>query len=96
MYTHGEMLPAHAYPELRKYDHLVGHYGGAWNRQHAEFKRFPGPIVMTSNCIIEPLPRYKGRVFTFGPVGWPGCEHLGDDLSDGGNDSSMWNKVILF
>lgn len=76
VYTHGELLPAHGYPQLRAYQHLVGNYGGAWQDQQAEFDAFPGPIVMTSNCLIEPRPSYRARVFTMGPVGWPGVRHL--------------------
>ena len=76
VYTHGEMLPAHGYPELRRHAHLVGHQGGAWQGQHADFAAFPGAIVMTSNCLIEPQPAYKQRVFTTGPAGWPGVRHL--------------------
>ncbi|MCT8467827.1 hydroxylamine reductase [Chromohalobacter japonicus] len=76
VYTHGEMLPAHAYPGLKKYPHLVGNYGGAWQDQQREFAEFPGPIVMTSNCIIEPDKRYRQRIFTTGPVGWPGVRHI--------------------
>jgi hydroxylamine reductase len=76
VYTHGELLPAHGYPELRRHAHLVGHQGGAWQGQHADFTAFPGPIVMTSNCLIEPQPAYKQRVFTTGPAGWPGVRHL--------------------
>lgn len=78
IYTHGEMLPAHSYPELKKYPHLVGNYGGAWQDQQKEFAEFPGAILMTSNCIIEPGPRYRQRIFTTGPVGWPGLRHLDD------------------
>jgi len=76
IYTHGEMLPAHAYPKLRAYSHLAGNYGTAWQNQHAEFAAFPGPILMTSNCLIEPMPAYRGRIFTAGPVGWPGVRHI--------------------
>lgn len=76
VYTHGEMLPAHGYPALHKYPHLAGQYGGAWQDQQTEFTTFPGPIVMTSNCIIEPAASYKQRIFTTGPVGWPGVRHL--------------------
>lgn len=76
IYTHGEMLPAHAYPKLKAYPHLVGNYGGAWQDQQSEFAQFPGPILMTSNCIIEPQPQYRQRIFTTGPVGWPGVRHL--------------------
>lgn len=78
VYTHGEMLPAHAYPGLRKYPHLVGNYGSAWQNQQQEFSRFPGAILMTSNCIIEPHGSYRQRIFTTGPVGWPGVRHLAD------------------
>ncbi|MFM0327386.1 hydroxylamine reductase [Caballeronia glebae] len=78
VYTHGEMLPAHGYPTLKAYEHLAGNYGGAWQEQHSDFAKFPGPILMTSNCIIEPLPMYRQRIFTTGPVGWPGVRHLAD------------------
>lgn len=76
VYTHGEMLPAHGYPGLHSYPHLAGNYGGAWQDQHQDFGAFPGPIVMTSNCLIEPQPGYKRRFFTLGPTGWPGVRHL--------------------
>lgn len=76
VYTHGEMLPAHAYPKLKAYPHLVGNYGGAWQDQQQEFANFPGPIVLTSNCIIEPAKSYRQRIFTTGPVGWPGVRHI--------------------
>ncbi|MBN3781062.1 hydroxylamine reductase [Burkholderia sp. Ac-20345] len=76
VYTHGEMLPAHAYPALKAFPHLVGNYGGAWQDQQSDFAHFPGPILMTSNCIIEPMPLYRQRIFTTGPVGWPGVRHL--------------------
>lgn len=81
VYTHGELLPAHGYPQLKKYKHLVGNYGGAWQNQKSEFAEFPGAILMTTNCIIEPRKSYKGRIFTRSAVGWPGVKHLeGDDL----------------
>ena len=76
VYTHGELLPAHGYPELHKYGHLAGNYGGAWQDQQRDFTAFPGPIVMTSNCLIEPQPAYRNRIFTTGPVGWPGVRHV--------------------
>jgi hydroxylamine reductase len=63
VYTHGEMLPAHSYPELKKFKHLVGNYGTAWQNQKFEFAAFPGPIVMTTNCIIEPRRIYKNRIW---------------------------------
>ncbi len=76
VYTHGEMLPAHAYPGLKKYPHLVGNFGGAWQDQQREFAEFPGAVVLTSNCIIEPAKIYRQRIFTTGPVGWPGVRHI--------------------
>lgn len=83
IYTHGEMLPAHGYPELRKYKHLVGNYGSGWQNQQTEFAKFPGPIVMTSNCIIDPnVGNYGDRIWTRSIVGWPGVKHIeGDDFS---------------
>lgn len=78
IYTHGEMLPAHAYPGLKKYRHLAGNYGGAWQRQRKEFDEFPGAILMTTNCIQEPKPEYKIRIFTTGLVQWPGVVHISD------------------
>ncbi len=78
IYTHGEMLPAHGYPELNKYPHLVGNYGGAWQDQRKEFDDFPGAILMTTNCIQNPRETYKARIFTTGLVKWPGVEHITD------------------
>jgi hydroxylamine reductase len=78
VYTHGEMLPAHGYPELKKHPHLAGHFGGAWQVQRREFDAFPGPILMTTNCIQEPAPSYKGRIFTSGLVAWPDVTHIAD------------------
>ncbi len=76
IYTHGEMLPAHGYPELKKYKHLVGHYGSAWHNQRKEFEAFPGAILMTTNCLQEPKETYRERIFTSGPVAWPGVVHI--------------------
>ncbi len=78
VYTHGEMLPCHAYPELKKYKHLVGNYGGAWQDQSKEFDAFPGAILMTTNCIQKPRDSYIGRIFTCGLVHWPGATHISD------------------
>ncbi len=78
IYTHGEMLPAHGYPALKKYPHLVGNYGGAWQDQRAEFEQFPGAILMTTNCIQKPADSYKHRIFTSGLVAWPGVTHISD------------------
>jgi hydroxylamine reductase len=76
VYTHGEMLPCNAYPGLKKYKHLVGNYGGAWQDQRKEFDEFPGAILMTTNCLQKPKDSYKDRVFTAGMVGWPGVVHI--------------------
>lgn len=76
VYTHGEMLPAHGYPGLKKYKHLVGNYGGAWQDQAKEFDAFPGAILMTTNCIQKPRESYKHRIFTSGIVAWPGVTHI--------------------
>jgi hydroxylamine reductase len=76
IYTHSEMLPCHGYPELKKYKHLVGNYGGAWQDQRKEFDEFPGAILMTTNCIQKPKPSYMDRIFTCGLVAWPGVKHV--------------------
>jgi hydroxylamine reductase len=76
IYTHGEMLPAHGYPGLKQYPHLVGNYGGAWQDQKDEFARFPGAILMTTNCIQEPAESYQRQIFTTGLVAWPGVQHV--------------------
>ena len=76
IYTHGEMLPCHGYPGLKKYKHLVGNYGGAWQNQRKEFVDFPGAILMTTNCIQKPQDSYKERIFTSGLVAWPGVRHI--------------------
>ncbi len=82
VYTHGEMLPAHAYPELKKYDNLVGHFGTAWQNQHKEFAEFPGAILLTTNCLMPPKPGYKDRLFTANVVQFPGVPHVHrDDFS---------------
>ncbi len=78
IYTHGEMLPCHGYPGLKKYEHLVGNYGGAWQDQRKEFDSFPGAILMTTNCIQKPKPTYKDRIFTCGLVAWPDVTHIAD------------------
>ncbi|MHC4691313.1 MAG: hydroxylamine reductase [Planctomycetota bacterium] len=78
VYTHGEMLPCNAYPGLKKYKHLVGNYGGAWQDQRDEFDKFPGAILMTTNCLQKPRDSYKDRLFTCGVVGWPDVVHITD------------------
>jgi hydroxylamine reductase len=78
VYTHGEMLPAHGYPELKKHSHFHGHFGTAWQNQMLEFAKFPGAILMTTNCIQNPRPSYKGNIFTSGMVGWPEVNHVAE------------------
>lgn len=89
VYTHGEMLPAHYYPQLKKYKHLVGNYGNAWWKQKEEFATFNGPIVFTTNCIVPPSPNanYKDRVFTMNATGFPGWKHI-ETGADGHKDFS--------
>lgn len=76
IYTHGEMLPCNAYPGLKKYPHLIGNYGGAWQDQQKEFDGIPGAILMTSNCLMKPRDSYKERIFTSSIVGWPDVPHI--------------------
>ena len=76
IYSHGEMLPTHGYPELKKYSHFHGHYGTAWQNQQKEFAQFPGAILMTTNCIQKPAQLYQDNIFTTGLVGWPGVRHV--------------------
>ncbi len=78
VYTHGEMLPTHGYPNLKKYKHFYGHYGTAWQNQTKEFVDFPGPILMTTNCIQRPQESYLNSIYTCGLVGWPGATHIQD------------------
>ena len=78
VYTHGEMLPTHGYPRLKKYPHFYGHYGTAWQNQQKEFTDFPGAILMTTNCIMRVPPAYKDNIFTTGLVGWPEVTHITD------------------
>lgn len=79
VYTHGEMLPAHGYPGLKKYKHLVGNYGTAWQNQKFEFATFPGPIVVTTNCVLEPMKKYRDRLYTMNEVGVDGVGHIGEE-----------------
>lgn len=83
VYTHGEMLPAHAYPELKKYPHFKGHFGTAWQNQQKEFAHVPAPVLFTTNCIMPVKESYADRVFTTGVVQYPGMRHI-----DGGKDFS--------
>ncbi|MCD4704047.1 MAG: hydroxylamine reductase, partial [Methanosarcinaceae archaeon] len=84
IYTHGEMLPANSYPEFKKYEHLVGNYGGSWWRQKQEFESFNGPILLTTNCIVPPKKTYIDRLYTTGSVGYDGVMHIvaEDDKKD--------------
>ena len=94
VYTHGEMLPAHYYPQLKKYKHLVGNYGNAWWKQKEEFATFNGPIVFTTNCIVPPAlsAEYNNRVFTTNSTGFPGWEHI-EMAADGHKDFSEVIKL---
>ncbi|MDO8722987.1 MAG: hydroxylamine reductase, partial [Syntrophales bacterium] len=89
VYTHGEMLPTHGYPELKKHPHFHGHYGTAWQNQHKEFAAFPGAILMTTNCIPKPLESYQGSLFASGLVAWPGITHIAD-----GNFKPIIDKAL--
>ena len=79
IYTHGEMLPAHAYPELKKFSHLKGNFGTAWQNQQREFADLPAPILFTTNCLMPPKASYGDRVFTTGVVAYPGMRHIGSE-----------------
>lgn len=91
IYTHSEMLPAHYYPELKKYKHLVGNYGNAWWKQDKEFETFNGPILMTTNCIVPVKDAYKDRIYTTGMAGYPGVPHIGDRA---GGKQKDFSKII--
>jgi hydroxylamine reductase len=94
IYTHGEMLPSHGYPELNKYPHLVGNFGSAWQNQQKEFDGIPGCILMTTNCLMKPKDSYKDRIFSTSVVGWDGITHISKD-EDGNKDfSGIINKAI--
>ncbi len=88
VYTHGEMLPANAYPAFKEYDHFQGNYGNAWWQQREEFEKFNGPILLTTNCLIPPKDSYLDRLYTTGLVGYPGAEHIADREPEGSKDFS--------
>lgn len=92
IYTHGEMLPAHAYPKLKAFPHFAGHFGTAWQNQHKEFPDFPGTILFTTNCIQKPSPEYINRVFTTGLVGWPGVKHVANGDFDPVIEAALGEK----
>ncbi len=94
VYTHGEMLPAHGYPNLKKYSHLYGHFGTAWQNQQKEFMNFPGAILMTTNCIQKPKDSYKVNLFTSGPVGWPDVAHIKCSPMDCCDFSAVIDKAL--
>lgn len=79
IYTHGEMLPAHGYPELKKYPHLKGNFGTAWQNQQKEFDHMPAPVLFTTNCLMAPKDSYADRVYTTSVVGFPALKHIGAD-----------------
>ena len=89
IYTHGEMLPAHGYPGLKKYKHLAGNFGGAWQDQAKEFPLFPGAIIFNTNCIQRPAASYIDRLYSWGLVQWPGVKHI-----SGWDFSEVINKAL--
>jgi hydroxylamine reductase len=94
IYTHGEMLPSHGYPELNKYAHLVGNFGGAWQDQQKEFDGIPGCILMTTNCLMKPKDSYKDRIFSTSVVGWDGIKHIVADENGHKDFSEIINKAL--
>ena len=94
IYTHGEMLPSHGYPELKKYKHLAGNFGSAWQNQQKEFDGIPGCMLMTTNCLMRPRETYKDRIFSTSVVGWDGLKHI-DVSEDRTKDfSEIINKAL--
>ncbi|MGA2917184.1 hydroxylamine reductase [Methanoregula sp.] len=89
IYTHGEMLPANAYPAFKKYHNLVANYGSSWWHQKEEFEKFNGPVLVTTNCIVPPKDSYKDRIYTTGPAGFPGVKHITADKSGKKDFSSI-------
>ncbi len=95
IYTHSEMLPAHYYPRLKQYPHLVGNYGNAWWMQKKELDTFHGPVLFTSNCIVPPKPEHTERIFTTGAVGFEGCTHIPDRQDGKAKDFSQLIEKAL-
>lgn len=89
VYTHSEMLPAHYYPEFKKFDNFVGNYGNAWWNQTKEFETFNGPVLFTTNCIVPPKTSYQDRIYTTGASGFDGCPHIADRVNDQPKDFSV-------
>ncbi len=94
IYTHGEMLPSHGYPELNKYPHLVGNFGSAWQNQQKEFDGIPGCILMTTNCLMKPKDSYKDRIFSTSVVGFDGIKHITKDEKGYKDFSEIINKAL--
>ena len=94
IYTHGEMLPSHGYEGLKKYKHLVGNFGGAWQDQQKQFDNLPGCILMTTNCLMRPRDTYKDRIYSTNVVGWDGIKYI-EKKPDGEKDFSEIIKQSL-
>lgn len=94
IYTHGEMLPAHGYPELKKYKHLAGNFGTAWQNQQKEFDGIPGCILMTTNCFMRPRETYKDRIYSTSVVGWDGVQHIKDEKDSTRDFSAIIEKAL--
>jgi hydroxylamine reductase len=94
IYTHGEMIPSHGYPELKKHKHLIGNFGGAWQEQQKEFDNIPGCILMTTNCLMRPRESYKDRIFTTSVVGWEGVKYIGKEDNGEKDFSEIINKAL--
>jgi len=94
VYTHGEMLPAHGYPELKKYPHLKGNFGTAWQNQQKEFDGIPAPILYTTNCLMVPRPSYAERIFTTAVVGYPGMTHIPEGIKGKKDFSPVIKKAL--
>ena len=94
IYTHGEMLPAHGYPELKKYAHLKGNFGTAWQNQKKEFADVPGAFLFTTNCLMPPLENYRDNVFTTSVVAFPNVAHIPDNGSAPKDFSGLIEKAI--
>lgn len=94
IYTHGEMLPSHGYPELNKYPHLVGNFGSAWQNQQKEFDGIPGCILMTTNCMMKPRDSYRDRIFSTSVVGWDNVKHISKDENGHKDFSEIINKAL--
>lgn len=94
IYTHGEMLPSHGYDGLKKYKHLVGNFGSAWQNQQKEFDNIPGCILMTTNCLMKPRESYKDRIYSTSVVGWDGIVHIGRDENGYKDFSEIIDKAL--